>query len=123
MRARNRTRRASPSQIAVRAHVVRARYPPILPSHGPAHRRADGSRLFVALAVDWFKSDGENGEVGDAPKLTKWSRGHGRRRRRNVSRSRRHFLTARLRRRLSNYRRPPSPVIGSAIEPFAGEGD
>src|SRR5262249_31165013 len=29
-----------------------------------------------------------NGEVGDAPKLTKWSRGHGRRRRRNVSRSR-----------------------------------
>src|SRR5262249_6168483 len=95
MRARNRPRRPSPSQIAVRAHVVRARYPPILPSHGPAHRRADGSRLFVALAVDWFKSDGENGEVGDAPKLTKWSRGHGRRRRRNVSRSRRHFLTAR----------------------------
>lgn len=37
------------------------------------HRRGDGSRLFVALAVDWFKSDGENGKVGDAPKLTKWS--------------------------------------------------
>ena len=35
------------------------------------HRRADGSRLFVALAVDWFKSDGENGKAGDAPKLTK----------------------------------------------------
>src|SRR5262245_50371108 len=109
MRARNRTRRASPSQIAVRAHVVRARYPPILPSHGPAHRRADGSRLFVALAVDWFKSDGENGEVGDAPKLTKWSRGHGRRRRRNVSRSRPPFSHHLLRLRLSNYRRPPSP--------------
>jgi hypothetical protein len=36
-------------------------------------RRGDGSRLFVALAVDWFKCDGENGKVGDAPKLTKWS--------------------------------------------------
>src|SRR5262249_34472393 len=62
--------------------------PQILPSHGPAHRRADGSRLFVALAVDWFKSDGENGKVGDAPKLTKWSRGPGQRPGRNVSRSR-----------------------------------
>src|SRR5262245_11694386 len=109
MRARQRPRRPSPSQIAVRAHVVRARHPPISPSRGPAHRRADGSRLFVALAVDWFKSDGENGKAGDAPKLTKRSRGmvsgdgetfrgHGR-----------HFLTARLRLRLSNYRRPPSP--------------
>ena len=33
-------------------------------------RRGDGSRLFVALAVDWFKCDGENGKVSDAPKLT-----------------------------------------------------
>src|SRR5215471_5820994 len=109
MRARQRPRRPSPSQIAVRAHVVRARYPPILPSHGPAHRRADGSRLFVALAVDWFKSDGENGKVGDAPKLTKWSRGPGRRRWRKVHG--RHFLTARLRLRLSNYRRPPPTPV------------
>src|SRR5262245_45201183 len=47
--------------------------PPNFTIHGPAHRRGDGSRLFVALAVDWFKCDGENGKVGDAPKLTKWS--------------------------------------------------
>jgi len=36
--------------------------------------RGDGSRLFVALAVDWFKCDGENGKLGDVSKLTKWSR-------------------------------------------------
>jgi hypothetical protein len=36
-------------------------------------RRGDGSRLFVASAVDWFKCDGENGKLGDVSKLTKWS--------------------------------------------------
>src|SRR5262245_11046431 len=73
MRARQRPQWPSPSQIAVRAHVVRARRPPILPSHGPAPPPGDGSRLFVALAVDWFKCDGENGKVGDLSKLTTWS--------------------------------------------------
>src|SRR5262245_54534828 len=77
MRVRQRPRWPSPSQIAVRAHVVRARRPPILPSHGPAPPPGDGSRLFVALAVDWFKRDGENGKVGDAPKLTNGLAGMG----------------------------------------------
>jgi hypothetical protein len=27
----------------------------------------------VALAVDWFKRNGENGKLGDVSKLTKWS--------------------------------------------------
>src|SRR5262249_43716631 len=73
MRARQRPQWPSPSQIAVRAHVVRARRPPILPSHGPAPPPGDGSRLFVALALDWFKCDGKNGKLGDVSKLTKWS--------------------------------------------------
>src|SRR5262249_17429207 len=33
----------------------------------------DGSRLFVALAADWFKCDGENGKLGDVSKLSKGS--------------------------------------------------
>jgi hypothetical protein len=62
------------------------------------------------LAVDWFKRDGENGKAGDAPKLTKWSdagMGSGAGGKPQVHR--RHFFTARLRPRLSNYRRPPTP--------------
>src|SRR5215510_14294639 len=109
MRVRQRPRWPSPSQIAVRAHVVRARRPPILPSHGPAPPPGDGSRLFVALAVDWFKRDGENGKAGDAPKLTKWSHagmGSGAAESLKFTAP---FFTARLRPRLSNYRRPPTP--------------
>jgi hypothetical protein len=67
--------------------------------------RGDGSRLFVALADDWFKCDG----VSDAPKLTKWSHagmGSGAGGKPQVHRA---IFTARLRPRLSNYRRPPTP--------------
>jgi len=75
------------------------------------HRRADGSRLFVALALDWFNRDGENGKVGDVSKLTQRPRasvvsGDGGK----PQVHRRHFLAAWLRPRLSNYRRPPTPV-------------
>src|SRR5262245_61758684 len=84
--------------------------PPILPSHGPAPPPGDGSRLFVALAVDWFKRDGENGKLGDVSKLTKWSpAGMGSGGRRKASSSPPPFFSARLRPRLSNYRRPPTP--------------
>src|SRR5215475_5861171 len=102
MRVRQRPQWPSPSQIAARAHVVRR--PPILPSHGPAPPPGDGSRLFVALAVDWFKRDGENGKLGDVSKLTKWSpAGMGSGGRRKASSSPPPFFSARLRPRLSNY--------------------
>src|SRR5215475_4277023 len=109
MRVRQRPQWPSPSQIAVRAHVVRARRPPILPSHGPAPPPGDGSRLFVALAVDWFKRDGENRKVGDAPKL---ANGLMPALEAALAESRKFtapFFTARLRPRLSHYRRPPTP--------------
>src|SRR5215510_12173493 len=110
MRVRQRPQWPSPSQIAARAHVVRARRPPILPSHGPAPPPGDGSRLFVALAVDWFKRDGENGKLGDVSKLTKWSpAGMGSGGRRKASSSPPPFFSALLRPRVSNYRRPPTP--------------
>jgi hypothetical protein len=64
--------------------------------------RGDGSRLFVALAVDWFKCDGENGKLGDVSKLTKWAAALG-------EGSPPPFSTARLRPSLSNYRRPATP--------------
>src|SRR5262249_24210349 len=83
--------------------------PPILPSHGPAPPPGDGSRLFVALAVDWFKRDGVNGKVGDAPKLTN---GLMPALEAALAESRKFpgpFFTARLRPRLSHYRRPPTP--------------
>jgi hypothetical protein len=61
------------------------------------------------LAVDWFKCDGENGKVGDAPKLTKglmpaWAAALAESRKFTAP-----FFTARLRPRLSDYRRPPTP--------------
>jgi hypothetical protein len=61
------------------------------------------------LAGDWFKCDGENGKVSDAPKLTKWSHagmGSGAGGKLKFTAP---FFTARLRPRLSNYRRPPTP--------------
>jgi hypothetical protein len=72
-------------------------------------RRGDGSRLFVALAVDWFKCDGENGKVSDAPKLTNglmpaWAAALAESLKFTAP-----FFTARLGPRLSNYRRPPTP--------------
>lgn len=60
MRARQRAKRPSPSQIAIRAHFVRARRPPILPSQVPAASPGDGSRVFVASASDWFKCGGKD---------------------------------------------------------------
>jgi hypothetical protein len=73
-------------------------------------RRGDGSRLFVALAVDWFKCDGENGKLGDVSKLTKWSpAGMGSGDGGKPQSSPPPFFTAWLRPGLSNYRRPPTP--------------
>src|SRR5262245_41579538 len=110
MRVRQRPRWPSPSQIAVRAHVVRARRPPILPSHGPAPPPGDGSRLFVAFAVDWFKCDGENGMLVDVSKLPKWSpAGTWAAALAESLTFTAPFFTAQLRARLSNYRRPPRP--------------
>src|SRR5262249_16795514 len=54
MRARQRPKRQSPSQIADRAHFV-VQGPQFLPSRVPAPSPGNGSRLFVALASDWFK--------------------------------------------------------------------
>jgi len=68
--------------------------------------RGDDSRLFVALAVDWFKCDGKNGKLGDVSKLTKWSpagMGSGDGGKPHVHRRDFHRPAA------ANYRRPPTP--------------
>jgi len=65
---RRRPKRPSPRQVAVRAHVVRAKRPQILPSHGPAPSPGDGSQLYLSL---WrsigSKCDRENRDVGERP--------------------------------------------------------
>src|SRR5260370_39439541 len=63
----------SPRQIAVRAHVVRAKRPPnfTIPWSGSIA----GGRLptlFVALAVDWFKMRSGESRRWRAPQLTQW---------------------------------------------------
>ena len=70
---RRRPKRPSPRQIAVRAHVVRAKRPPnfTIPWSGSIA----GGRLptlFVALAVDWFKMRSGESRRWRAPELTKW---------------------------------------------------
>jgi hypothetical protein len=70
---RRRPKRPSPRQIAVRAHVVRAKRPPnfTIPWSGSIA----GGRLptlFVALAVDWFKMRSGESRRWRAPQLTKW---------------------------------------------------
>ena len=47
--------------------------PPNFTIQVPAPSPGNGSRLFVALAIDWFKCDWEDPEVG-RPRLTKRSR-------------------------------------------------
>jgi len=90
------------SRIAFRARFVRARRPQILPSCIPAPSPGDGSRLFVVWRVDWFKCDWKD-RRRDLKINQRIFRRHRQRRLRKFHC--RHFLTAPLRRSLSNYRR------------------
>ena len=106
MRARQRPKRPSPSQIAVRAHFVCARRPQILPS--PCSGSIAGG--WLPTICRFGRSIGSNAigrsESPREPKINQMvSRRHPQRRLRKISVSCRHFFTARLRRSLSNYRR------------------
>jgi hypothetical protein len=72
------------------------------------------------LAVDWFKCDGENGKVGDAPKLTKWSHAGMAAATAESRKFTAAIFTARLRPRLSNYRRPRCRELARQLNHWPG---
>ena len=73
MQSRQRHKRPTPSQIAVKP-TLSVQGPPILPSRVPASSPGHGSRLFVALAGRLVQTRLEDRKVRVSPKLTKWSR-------------------------------------------------